>query len=464
MAISDQGLAWMEQRGVDPEIASRLGVAASDGEIVFPFLRDGQVVNHKYRKIATKDFRQDKGGEQCLWNQDVLLDQSLTGHPVVITEGEVDAITAIQAGWPCAVSVPGGASLTPQGEDHYHYIQAVRPLLADRTIILATDDDEPGRMLHNDLLRILGRARVKWVRYPDGTKDLNDVLQWYGQGGVTEALTGAQWVEVKGVYKMSDLPPLPSPKALTTGLRCLDPHFKVRRGDFVVVTGIPGQGKTTFVNELCCRLAKTHGWRIAMGSFEQPPQTEHKRFLLSHFYGQPAWRVHDQREGLAWIDDHFTFLYPGVEDLTDLRWVIEMMGVAVARNGCQLVVIDPWNELDHDKPQGMPMTEYVNIAIKELRLAARRLNVALIVVAHPTKLGKDDAKHLGLYHISDSAAWANKADVGIVVSREPNTEMNKIAVKKTRYHDQIGVPGEVSIYYDSAAHRYREPDDMEPMI
>ena len=66
---------------------------------------------------------------------------------------------------------------------------------------------------------------------------------------------------------------------MDTGIVGLKEHFRVRRGDLTVVTGVPGDGKTSFVNEVVCRLALAYGWRTIFGSFEQRPEPDHRRAL-----------------------------------------------------------------------------------------------------------------------------------------------------------------------------------------
>jgi twinkle protein len=101
------------------------------------------------------------------------------------------------------------------------------------------------------------------------------------------------------------------------------------------------------------------------------------------------------------------------------------------------VVIDPWNEMDHTRPPDMTLTEYVGYAIKQFRKLAKKYKVYLIVVAHPSKMLRGQGGKYpvpGLYDISDSAHWSNKADIGIVVHREDliASKETKIRVVKSR--------------------------------
>ena len=101
--LSAKAIAFLEARGLDTELCERLGLTSGPDRngrewIAIPYERAGARVNRKFRAIDAKDFRQDKGGEQIFWRQDCLSDVGLADQPLVITEGEFDAIAAIQAG------------------------------------------------------------------------------------------------------------------------------------------------------------------------------------------------------------------------------------------------------------------------------------------------------------------------------------------------------------------------------
>lgn len=458
--LTDDLIGHLERRGLDVELLVMLGVGSSSklgGSLAIPYLDRGNRVNTKYRTIGpTKKFAQDKGGAQILWNVDCLRDDGLKDEPLIITEGEMDAFAALQCKFPRTVSVPGGAPMEAIGEDKggkkYAYLDAAEPeLKAVKEIILAVDGDGPGSNLLSDLALRLGKSRCRWVRYPVGCKDLNDALIKFGEKGVTESLRRAAWYPVPGIHRLSELPPPDSAPALDIGIVGLGDHYRARRGDMVVVTGIPGHGKSSFINEVCCRLAYSHGWNTCFASFEQSPVPDHRRALRS-FYGRQAERnmTADQIAAAdAWIEKHFCFMVPSDDDDVSLEWVLERCTVAVKRYDAEVLVIDPWNEMDHVRPPDMNLTEYTGFAIKQLKKFARKNRVHLIVAAHPAKLqrSRDDGKYPtpSLYDIADSSHWANKPDIGIIVHRDdlgPNgTSLIKVA--KVRYFGVIGEPGEI---------------------
>jgi len=125
----------------------------------------------------------------------------------------------------------------------------------------------------------------------------------------------------------------------------------------------------------------------------------------------------------AFIDEYFRFIDSdptGREDEDfDLDWIIDKATDAVLRDGIRCLVIDPWNEVEHARRRDETMTDYIGRGIRSLKRFARLYDVAVIVIAHPTKdIGKDGKSRAPtLYDIEGSAHWFNKCDHGVVIDR-----------------------------------------------
>jgi twinkle protein len=482
--------AGLASRGLDPvALAAKFGLRSERGAggeaLIIPYLRGGEEVHHKARTSLVmgegggKQW-QAKTGLKLFYNEDVLRRADLKGQPLIIVEGEPDLWACDQAGHERVVSVPDGAPIE-QIQDlssvKYDFLNAAWELLnVDNVpeIILAVDGDAAGANLMHDLSVRLGRARCKFINWPMvperareavgrmKCKDLGEVMYFYGPKGVTETLKRATWIKVNNVHRMSELPPLPTPVVMDNGFPLLRESYRVRLGDFAVVTGIPGHGKTTFANDLSCRLVweystDTDPLRIGFASFEQVPQRDHRRNLRAWFGKKHVKAMSDLEIANAdmWIDEHFRFIVPSEDDDVTLEWMLEKMEAAVIQHGCRVIVIDPWNEMDHDRAPGENITEYTGRGIKALRRFARKFQIHLMVLAHPTKMQKlqdGNWQKPTLYNISDSAHWYNKADVGIVVHRNGNN--TEIDVQKTKYHDVIGSPGCYDAVYNAPERRY----------
>lgn len=457
MGLTLRHAELLEARGLDIELLERLGIASCERHgpdtIAIPYHSGETVVGTKYRTIAgDKVFSQEIGSAQILYNRDCLLDRTLYGQPVVICEGEIDCWSALQCGFVRSVSVPAGAPSTEVGDRasaKYDFIADMPELPEDTVFILAVDSDGPGQALRADLALRLKARRCKSVKYPQGCKDLNDALRIFGPKGVVASLNRAEWI-VGNVYRMSDAPLPPPAQPYDSGFPGLAPHYRLRLGDFCVATGVPSSGKTTFVQDLCCRMVQAHRWPVCFASFEE--SLHDLRTKLRSWHGGGLAKdldVESMGRADAWIDQFFSFIVPDDDSYPTLEWVLERFAASALRYGTRLYVLDPWNEVEHDRPDGITLTEYVGAAIRQLKAFARKYEAHLIVVAHPAKLRRDADGHYPvptLYDISDSAHWYNKADVGVVVHRKSEEE-TMIRIAKSRFHNLIGKPGDVSVRY-----------------
>jgi twinkle protein len=492
-----------EGRGISAETAARFGIytgktvqtagpeprsdVVPDAEgnvVVFPFFERSVVVAEKYRAPG-KRFWQRPGGRRTFWNADALDDPSLaTGHlPLIITEGEIDALTAVDCGFPLAVSVPDGAPTVPTGErpdelrpldpgtereGKFEFLfnnrERLRPV---KRFILAVDNDLPGQRLAAELVRRLSASRCSFVEYPQGCKDLNDVRQKHGAEGVAAVLNGARPYPVKGLYKLTDYPDLPPRETYRTPWHSLDEHLRFFAGEFMVVTGIPNHGKSPFVFNMLIGLAQDHGWPAAIFSPETPVMPALRDKIRRMLLGRPHEEASktEVAQADAWIGRYFTFIDPepigdGHDEDFDLDWIIDRAKDAVLRNGIRILVIDPWNEIEHARHRDETVTDYIARSIRALKRFARQHDVAVIVVAHPTKeVGKDGkGRPPTLYDIEGSAAWYNKCDHGVVVHRfDETTSETTIRIAKCKWQE-TGRKGLVNFRFDVRSEWFRTLD------
>src|SRR5262249_15927401 len=127
------------------------------------------------------------------------------------------------------------------------------------------------------------------------------------------------------------------------------------------------------------------------------------------------------------MDEWFSFFVPtelkpnpSLDDVM-LSFEREFERRGVWRNGSKpACVIDPWNELEHFRPKGMSLTEYVGESLSKLRQWSRRNLVHVFIVGHPAKqqrireTGKLPTPTPDM--ISDSAHFWNKSDNCITVN------------------------------------------------
>jgi twinkle protein len=464
---------WLDQRAIDPVLAEKFGLRTVRGQdadwLAVPYVERGETVNHKYRVPEEKQRqRMDKDAPLALCNHDCLLDQSLDQTPLIITEGEWDMLATLTAGKRRVVSVPNGAPLQSSDDQEltdgarYAWFWRHEALLGKvRQVILAVDGDEAGKALAADLCRLFGPERCLFVEYPQDCKDPNDVAKFYGHTALVEMLDAAKPYPVKGLYELDDFPEQPAYTCYPTGLAELDALFQVVPRTFTVLTGYAGQGKTSFLMWLIAGLIMRQV-HVTVASFETDIKPVFLRKLRAALLKSAEYARHEPKE-LEWADGmirrHLAFISHAPADDDDalsIEDVLVLGRASVVRHGTRVLIVDPWNEVDHKRPDNETETDYTGRAIRMLKRFGKQNDVAVIVIAHPSKpfYGAGPKRMPGLYDISGSANWANKADYGLVFqikSREYWT--TTIAATKVRM-GLPGKPGTTVIQFDPNTSSY----------
>lgn len=481
--LPDGMVKWFKKRGISENTLAEANVGylppngKPSGAIMFPRYKDGAVVAIKYR-THDKTMWQSLGPEPCFYNRDAAIK---TGQDkLIICEGEIDALTCIEAGLPNTVSVPNGApSLNAKNfETEFEYLK-------DGTVekfssfVLAVDNDEPGKILERELSERLSAHSCLRVQYPDDCKDLNDVLVKHGAGRVRQIVTQAKPYPIDGLYTAEDvlsavvdLYDQGLKPGLSTGWPSVDNLYTVRTCEMTVVTGIPGSGKSTWLDSLTVNMNKLHGWRIAYCSPENWPIQRHIANIVekitlkpfaTHTKTSPRMTKEELNEALKVITPNFYFTELGDNGM-NVDNVLNVMQSAISRYNVKGIVLDPWNELEYHRPQNLTETEYVSQALGKIRRFARLNDVHVWIVAHPTKIKANEDNTYPvprLYDISGSAHWYNKADNGICIHRPRKTIPHvEVHVQKIRFRE-IGKLGTTQLKFISDCGTYKELGEID---
>lgn len=477
-------LAWFAHRGIPDWVLSAAHITAGEEfcpqlgkpalTIRFPYHRDGELVNVKYR-AHPKHFWMAKGAERILYG----LDDIAGADEIVVVEGEMDKLTIDAVQGPACVSVPDGApppdARNYAGKFAFLAGDAETRLRSAKRVLIATDADAPGETLADELARRIGYGKCARVSWPDGCKDANDTLMKLGAMTVCDALMAARPYPVEGIVMVHDLVPAVERLyergldrgAMTLHWPAFDRHCRARPGLLAVVTGSPGSGKSVFLDNWMLHLAQRHDWTFAVCSPENQPLERHAAGMLAAWQNKPfadgpreRMGLGEVREGLAWLDKHVAFVLP---EAPTIDAILERAETLVYRMGIRGLLIDPWNELDHTRPANLSETEYISLVLTKVRQWARRREVMVWIVAHPAKLRKDqDGQYPPPtpYDISGSSHWYNKADVCLSVYRETDDagipgDLSTVRVQKVRF-SETGEVGAVQFDYDRATYRFSE--------
>lgn len=451
-------MQWLQQsRGLDGALLAHMQVKPADhpalGPVAaFQYLRDGKVYAAKFRQVEPKDWRSTQGVTRGLYNADAI--RSGEG-PIVITEGEIDCLSVIQAGYERAVSLPDG--WTADGGKRDVLVAAEDDLRRSGHVIVAGDHDEAGASLPKTVANILAGHDVRYARWPEGCKDANDVLVHFGEGELARCLLNAKRVDPAGgfITGLSDLPPMPERRVLRTGLNCLDWLMAWEAGAMSVGTGTPGAGKSTFATFAAYHVALHEKVRVGFLAFETHPYRI--RDQLSRLRaGRPFQELGAdlRRNCLEVFDRHFRIVHRTFDEGDHhLQWLKSMVYTLAVRDGCKLILVDPWNELEHLPEPGESMTAYINFALKEIRTWAEQYDTHIAVIAHPKKMHTDGKPRMPTgYDVADSAAFFNKPALGWSVHQEEDEDGAKfvrLSTWKIRDRQLYGVdPGQTRLDFD----------------
>lgn len=399
--------AWLNSRGLSDETiaAFKVGEQERDGKTyaVFPYLRDGELVNAKYRNPAEKkDMRQEGGAEPCLFGWHLIDPKT---RRVALCEGEIDAMTLHQAGIP-ALSVNAGAGNHQWLENDWNRLERFSELL------IAFDSDEAGEKGAREVMHRLGEERCKRLVFP--AKDANDYLMQGADGSdFDECARSAKSVDPEELRQISDFMArvksmfYPAPGEAGDPVLRLDRNldwFEFRPGELTVWTGYNGHGKSLMLSQVLLGLI-SQGEKCVVFSGEMTPERQLKR-LAKQATGL-------DRPTLAYLDSVGRWLM-------DRMWVFNVVGsatidrllsvflYAIKRYGARHFVIDSLMMTDVPEDGSGAMTAQKE-AVRKLCDFAKRHGCHLHLVAHPRK-GVDESKGPGKLDVAGSSKITDGAD------------------------------------------------------
>jgi twinkle protein len=439
--------------------------------IAFPYIKNTEIVNIKSRYDYLeegqhkKTFTLEAEAELTFYNIDAIQDVT---HCVIV-EGEVDCLAVWQAtGQPC-VSVPNGAS---KGDQKLEYLENAYQYFNNKTmIVLATDNDAPGLALREELARRLGKDRCYFVEYPADCKDMNEVLLKHGPEYMDEMFQALHTFPMEGVITFESVEAEFDhyyehgyPTGCGIGLPEFDNLLTFRGGEVTTLTGIPGHGKSEWLDEVLVRLATRHNWRHGLFAAENGSAALHYTRIAHRYIGKPfhgkyyKMPVEDKERSKPFMQEHFFFINRK-EVQTNIDSLLEKAREMVLRKGINSFVIDPYNCMESNRPPNVNETEYVSQIYDKMVTFAELYNVHMFLVAHPTKLKKNEKTGRydipTMYSISGSANFYNKTYNGIAVYRDFQAQITTVYVQKVKF-DFIGRVGWANFTYNYDKRQYQE--------
>lgn len=472
--LSEKAVKWFNGRGISQQTLIRMKVSEGvefmpqtgkpENTIQFNYFREDQLINVKYRD-GRKNFKMVSGAEKILYNINSIKDCA------VVCEGEMDALSFIEAGINHAVSVPNGAN-----KNLDYLTNCWDQIEAIEKFYIAVDNDAAGHILRDELIRRFGEEKCFVVDFED-CKDANQYLQKHGKIKLASLLETSKPTKLSGIiYVESKKKSVHEfyenglPQGCGIGVPEMDRHLTYVGGYTTGFTGIPTHGKSNVVDFIVTRLAIMHDWKFAVYSPENFPEELHISQWLEKIIGL-SFRSQDvpynrmnygqMDSALDFINNHFFFINPEDEDFS-LESILSHTRKLVGRYGVNGLIIDPWNRLEHQKPAGMSDTDYIGKCLDRIDQFNKQNRVHTFLVAHPRKVNKRKDEPMKyeiptLYDINGSANWYNKLSNGVTVYRNfgetPEQSSTHIYFQKVKFR-HWGELGVCEMNYDPLNGRF----------
>lgn len=473
-----KAIEYLKSRGISEAVARQYEItvhAKRDDVIVFPFYDEkGKMQYVKYRDTTffkgktytDKDGKQQASPKEWMEKncKPILFGMKQCGKDrkrLVICEGQMDSLSVAEAGIGCAVSVPGGMN-------NFRWIPYCWNWVCEFEEIVIFGDYEHDHMTLLEDIRKRFPNKIRYVQKDDykECKDANEILQKHGKDAVKAAVENAIEQPVKQVVELADVKKrdLKDIPKFKTGFRQLDSYLGgyFYGGQLVILTGKRGQGKSTVANEFCVA-ALQQGKKIFAYSGELP-DWQYKNWIDFQIAGPQNIVENTLTDGTVrhfitnsnqdqinnWYRGKF-YLYDNKEvkddELVDLVTTIENV---IMQYGIDLVIVDNlMTALDVD----MAADEYrcQSKFVKKLSRIAKRLDVVIVLVAHPRKnsMTKDENDA-----VSGSGDITNAADIVMTFKRDIDHENhNYLSLSKNRWFGRLTKKDGLDLWYDQKSRR-----------
>lgn len=493
---------YLASRGISKETVDYCDVRATANDkhknVVFNFYDTRDVLCLvKYR--PTKEV---KKGDPKTWKQkdaDVAhllfnMNRINPTEPLIICEGEIDAMTCIECGFQNTVSIPFGASDMKWIAENYEFLEQFKE------IIFCGDNDQPGQKMVKDASYRLGSWRCKIVEIPQVkirggknpkyVKDINDVLIHQGRQEVINLINSAAATPVPSLVAYSDIKEkdLSDVDGVGFGIQGLNKELmRLYFGTFNLVGGTPGSGKTSFLCQLACQ-ALEEDQKVFLYSRELPDWMLKNwiNFILAGPRHLDRYQTDDHSEyykvqpEMSEIFNNYygdNLLIYRDEFPNTVEDIKVSMEAAARQFGVTTFILDNLTCIDlssNENNQFQKQTEFANWLIQ----FSVKYNVATLLVVHPRKM-QDSNATMSIYDYSGSSNLSNLAHRAFSLRRvtkqekegvkkangqgyfkEPNHFDSMINVIKDRMRGRAGY--ECGMYYDRASRRfYTTPEEYD---
>lgn len=264
-------------RKISPEILSLYSVREKTDErgACYVFLSrttDGQLCGAKYTNIKRKEGKkveyQSKNPLSVLWGMSAVAEGN---NSIIITEGQIDAMSWAEQGVSNVVSIPMGTNNTDWVAHSWDWISRFK------TVILCFDGDEAGQKALDVVSRKIGIERCKYItipRYKDPNDahvngfDLKSLLSTAKDFKPSKLVSAGELVDeawervLRGRRELQGIPFMSWEGEDTI-------NFRLRPREMTLYTGYPGSGKSSLLYQEVANLIFQWDQKVVVASLEE---------------------------------------------------------------------------------------------------------------------------------------------------------------------------------------------------
>lgn len=401
---------YLGQRGISKKVIDDADVREDKyGNIVFNFYDANDVLTLvKYRPSHKIDKSKGDIKAWCQKDADTTpllfnMNRVNVNAPLLITEGELDCLAAIESGYSNTVSVPLGANNYSWIEENFDWLEQFD------SIIICADNDEAGIKMQKECVFRLGSWRTKFIEIPRyhidtetgeqiAMKDINHVLYYEGKQAVMNLILNAKDSPVDSVSDFSDITDLDLDEidGIKTGFVELDKKIiKLFYGTLTILTGVNGSGKSSWISQVICN-SLDDDKNVFLYSGELP-NFQSKNWINFILAGQRNLKEYQTEDGGKYwkmspetkhnISNYYKqklYIYKDGYD-HKASSILQTMEDTTRKYGCKLHIIDNLTAVNlecSDENKYQKQEEFINHLID----FAKKYNVAVVLVVHPHKI------------------------------------------------------------------------------
>ena len=443
----------LRKRKITEETCKKFNVRQEGPELRFPYYSGGQVVAYKTRDPGKNFTWTGKNEEHQLFGQ-----QNFgSGKTIVVTEGELDALSVWQArpNWP-VVSVPNGA----QGARKALQYQ-LKYLLGFDEVVLMFDNDEAGQKAAEECVGLFPHDQV-FIATLGAYKDASEAIQASDADAIRQAVWNKRSYVPQSIIDGRDLFDL-----VSTPLHGRDADYPyddlnrvtggLRKGELVTITAGSGTGKSTLCGEIAVSLinqgqsigyialeesVKRTGLRLMTVAANKPLHLDNQ--IDSETFSE-AFRT-TLGSGRAFLRDGFGSVDPD-NLLNDIRYLVKTNEVS-------------WIILDHlsillSGNESNDERKMIDVVMTKLRSFVEETGIGMVLISHLRRAqgdqGHEDGAKVSLGQLRGSHSIAQLSDLVVALQRNiaAGDNRSELVVLKNRFNGQTGPAGQLAYHTDT---------------